>query len=229
MLGKAMTSKVVCSTGFAVLTAIVGLVGCAPSGQEWRTGVISPIEFAKATDGLRVESFTNLPSFMVSPTNPTGSLNLFISPSCNDCEILMLNVLTAYRNNDPVFVNIRTTFSLIPASVRDVDLISGFMCIDSARRPKAIKDYYTTVNNKIGMSPISEQFSNDVYVGILNNYGISEEQRKACESSQSNRKIVGHVYEIGDRYRSQDVAPIVIYNDKNLNVIQFSDLKRAMR
>ena len=181
------------------------------------------------TTKLYVATVSGLPSFMVFPENPTGNLNLFISPSCNDCELLMLNVLAAYKNNDPYFSKIRTTFSLMPANTEDVDLISGFLCIDNNRRAKAIKDYYTLINQKIGRGVITSQIARDTYTSIMNAYGISGVKQNDCEANKANRAIVGNVYKIGDKYRTQDVVPLVLYNDRNLNVIRFADLQRAMR
>ena len=141
----------------------------------------------------------------------------------------MLNVLAAYKNNDPYFSKIRTTFSLMPANTGDVDLISGFLCIDNNRRAKAIKDYYTLINQKIGRGVITSQIARDTYTSIMNAYGISGVKQNDCEANKANRAIVGNVYKIGDKYRTQDVVPLVLYNDRNLNVIRFADLQRAMR
>jgi len=178
---------------------------------------------------FQVESVHSLPSFSISPAKPTRTVNLFLSPTCNFCENLLLDTIEAYRSQRSEFNNVRTTFTLMPRDPYDVQVISGLLCIDGKHRAKSIADYYRAIRKINGNGAISRATAERAYAATMAKYGVSAERQARCESDGTHRAVVGEIYRLGDTLRVQDKMPVVVYNDSTLDLHRFTDLAKAMR
>ena len=184
---------------------------------------------AQTSDELRIRSFGKLPAFQIGVAGATDNLNLFLSPSCNYCQRMLLELVDAYKNGDSDFEDVATTVSLMPRKPQDVKIIAGLLCIDSRQRAASVIRYFRNINEITGGSAIKDAVATRAYEATLSQFGVSTTEAQACENSTTNLAIISDIYRIGDAKRSRDRMPVVMFNDEIINVDDFRMLTRSMR
>lgn len=204
---------------FFLMLLVIGLMGAQNDAEsaeaEMYLGKTISIEYPH-----------QIPSFSIVPPAHTSNLNIFISPTCNYCERLFLDVIDAYKRKDNFFSSVRATFTLMPRSQLDVQLISGFMCLGGILRPKAIYKYYKQISDENGTSSINSAIARKAYLNTLASLGVSDEKRLACERDKKNQTVAAQIYRIGDSVRQKNMMPIVLYKDRYIDLERYKNLHR---
>ncbi len=215
-----------------LFACVLFVAACQPTIMENKVpstqSTLPPVKVVHTSE-LKIVSHPKIASFTIPTQNDQNRLQIFVTPSCNFCERIFLKVLDAKKNGNPNFSNTTISFSLIPRKDLDVQIISGFMCIPANRRHNAVIDYYSGMMRVNGGEVIENSAAIAMYEQIMTKYGISDDRRRVCELDDQAHSLIAAVYLVADNYRTQDRVPVVVYNGKYINALNYKDLERKVR
>ncbi len=190
--------------------------------------VLWACQTTQSLNELKIKSSPVIASFTIKSESSSNKLHIFGSPSCNHCELMLLDVIDAKLRNSSLFAKTDITFSFIPRKELDVRIISGFMCLPRKDRPAAMVNYYRSINLSIDTKAITDAIALAEYKNVMAAHGISEKRREICESDPRLRSMIAAVYMVGDSYRDKNEVPVVVNNEKYLGVIRYWQLKEKL-
>lgn len=217
----------------AILVALLAVAACTATyvshreNGEYRS--VTKDLNTELTGDIRVHAEKNSPFFAIIPDNPSNALNLFVSPSCNQCGNLAVDVLRAIFQGDEKFRDTVTTFTLIPRQEEDFRIIAGMMCIPPEKFSAAVLSYYEFIQSENGRAPITNQIMERNYLKTMDKFDISENDRVVCEQNDVYLKSIAVYTQFAIELRDRDEVPVVIYNDTYYPEHRFSAIKQIMR
>ncbi len=201
---------------FLLMTVVCFLlIGLPPASADYRE--------------LKVNPHKTLAAFSLSnPQNP-NFLVIFVSPSCNFCELFLLDTLSAIQKGSPKLADINLAVTMVPRGEGDISIIAGFMCIPQSYRMDAIVEYYQSIRSAIGKKAISSDVARKHYEKVTERYGVSGSKRTKCEANSRSRREIANTFYIANSVRKRNIMPVVVFNGKYMGIQHFKDIKKIVR
>jgi hypothetical protein len=201
----------------SIATLVVGLLAGAV--------YFSRASYSQGTIPSRVVARDNTPVFGINSDRPVKHVDLFVSPTCNQCNILFVNVINAIQHNDSHFAGADVTFALTPTSEDDYQIILGLMCVPTAAFPSVVTKYYLDLYAPYAGQVIAPDYAKSEAWQLAQKKGITAAQYTNCLGNAARRRTIANVFVIADKLRPKHEVPFVIYNDQPTGIQSFSELQ----
>lgn len=188
--------------------------------------VSTPVRSAEPLAKWAVLYKVGNPTFVVVQpgSNPNQYLSIFVSPTCNQCDMLFTSVFKALDARDPRFDRVQIAFVLTPRKEDDYQVILGLMCVPGNGFPGAAIRYFRSLMDQLQGRIISTNAAHSTARDIARDYGVADAQYAECLGSQTNRVTISKAFVIADRLRPTNDIPFVMYNDQPTGARDFNAL-----
>ena len=178
--------------------------------------------------GAAVRYFVNTkastPVVTIGPAQIKRHLAIFISPSCNFCNKLYLDIVESMKAGDTHFHDIEVTFALMPRSDSDYRAIKGLMCVGTERFADAVHLYSEEIFKRMKGRAIPDDEAIVVSKLITKRFGVVALDYERCVESEEYERVISQVFLIGDSLRTRDGVPIVMYQNEHHLVDEFHEV-----
>lgn len=146
---------------------------------------VAEIEDETRNKRLFVNSFDYLPVFTIgNSSDKKRYVLLFLSPTCNYCNELYLNILTAIRNGTYDVGDKELTFVLFPRNSADYVIARSLLCAGSVKFPKAFDDYQKSIYNQFLGEVIDRDFARRTARKVAKGHGVTDETLSQCDKNE---------------------------------------------
>ena len=174
---------------------------------------------------LFVNSFDYLPVFTIgNSSDKKRYVLLFLSPTCNYCNELYLNILSAIRNGTYDVGDKELTFVLFPRNSADYVIARSLLCAGSVKFPKVFNDYQKSIYKQFRGEVINGGFAQRAARRVAKGHGVTDEALSQCDKNEKFNQAIASMFAFGTELDKSGVVPIVIVDGKATDIKSFSDL-----
>lgn len=204
------------------IMALVAAAVILPAGQSYQSTRAGPeVPFYVITKA-------ETPVVTIGPAEPKKYLAIFISPTCNFCNKLYLDIVKAMKSRDPRFRDVEVTFALMPRKDADFRIIKELMCVGERNFADAVHLYNEEIFSQTRGWRVSDNVALDASKKIMARFDVTDAKREKCVASQRYETVISLITLIGDRIRERNEVPIVVYRNEPRNADEFYGVRALL-
>ena len=153
---------------------------------------------------------------------------LFLSPTCNFCNILYLQMREATKRGEFTFDKKEVSVVLFPRNEADYRIAKNLLCGGHRNLPYSYDFFQQLIYHEFRGGPIDAQRSIHISEQIAEKLGVDDQRRRHCESDIGFDKVLTFFHSLGVAVDSKGTVPLIVIDGKETGIQSFRALQRQL-
>jgi hypothetical protein len=174
-----------------------------------------------------VSASSGVPAFTVQNPGGRTRMTLFLSPSCNYCNSLYVELFGAVGSGDYDIEDKELTFILFPRKEYDYEIASALLCLGPDRFPHAFHRYQHELYDEFHGKRVGLSFAKALAKRIANDAASSTSEWTTCIDAPSTSDALHRSHALGLKLSEEKGSmPLVLIDGKPTDIDSYRDLER---